>query len=565
MNPPLSRWLRRTVIRTITLVCTQAGWTTPLAMPPHPDLLERAESGRLSVPACDRDAGTPLHRERAARLHSRRAGGAAVDTFQALAILIHYSDLAGATPAADFDTLLYQTAAGSVRDFYRECSYGRLDLVTVDLPSATGWKAAPQSQNYYANGEHGLGASSYPNNARRLVEDAVAAADAGVDFSRYDNDGDGWVDVLMVVHSGPGAEFTGDLNDIWSHKWSIAPQQRDGVFLAPYTMMPEYWSNPGDMTIGVFAHELGHAFGLPDLYDTDYSSRGVGRWSVMAGGAWNGLLGNSPAHFDAWCKIQLGFLTPVTPVANAIGVPVPQVETDSVVYRLWDGGAAGDEYFLVENRQRTGFDAGLPTSGMLIWHIDDGVSTDNDKEWYPGNTGSGHYLVALEQADGLWQLEQSQNSGNSGDVFPGSTGARQFNSTTLPNSLAYDGSVSFVSVSNISNSDSLMTADFSVSLASGLEEDVRPRAHLASRVYPNPFNAGTHIEAEMSAPGWVRLDIYNLLGHRVKSYESAHAAGTWRVTWDGTDQAGQALSSGVYAYRLRTGLASTHGRMVMIK
>ena len=534
------------------------------AMPPHPDLASRV-GGPLAVPACDRDRaeGTFDARSYAAL---RRAGGAAIDTFRTLAILIRYSDVPASTAAADFDTLLYRVGTGSVRDFYRECSYNQLDLVTVNLPSSVGWTTAPNTAAYYANGEYGLG-SDYDHSARGLVEEAIAAADPLVNFSQYDNDGNGWVDVLMVVHTGPGAEFTGNTGDIWSHKWSISPSQlRDGVRIGSYAMMPEYWSSPGDITIGVFAHELGHGFGLPDLYDTDYSSRGLGRWSVMAGGAWNGLLGNSPSHFDPWCKIQLGFFTPITPTTQILGAPIPQVETDSVVYRLWDGGIVGSEYFLVENRQRTGFDAGLPSDGLLIWHIDDNVTGDNTQEWYPGHTTSGHYLVALEQADGLFQLEQNQNNGNAGDPFPGSTDARSFNSTTTPSSLAYSGAVSFVTVSNISNSGSLMTADFSVSLISGLTDDIRPEAAVWARNYPNPFNAGTRIEVNTDRPGSVTLDIFDLLGRRVRSVHSRTvAAGTWQWLWDGTDEAGVPQASGVYWYRVETPDAAARGRMVLLK
>lgn len=535
-----------------------------VAMPPHPDLASRA-GGPLAVPLCDLDRAEGTFDLRS-YVAGRRAGAAAVDSFRLLAILIRYSDVPASTPAADFDTLLYRAGTGSVRDFYYECSYGQLDLVTVNLPSSVGWVGAANTAAYYANGEYGLGSSSYPNNARRLVEEAVALADPLVNYSLYDNDGNGWVDVVMVIHTGQGAEFTGDTGDIWSHKWSITPSARDGVFVGSYAMMPEYWSNPGDITIGVFAHELGHGFGLPDLYDTDYSSRGIGRWSVMAGGAWNGVLGNSPSHFDAWCKIQLGFLTPITPTSQLLGAPIPQAATDSVVYRLWDGGIVANEYYLVENRQRTGFDAGLPGDGLLIWHVDDNVLGDNTQEWYPGHTSSGHYLVALEQADGLFQLEQNQNNGNSGDPFPGSTNARSFNSITTPSSLSYSGAVSFVTVTNISNSGSLMTADFSVSLVSGVEDDVRPETAVWARNYPNPFNAGTRIEVNTEHPGSVALDIFDLLGRRVRSFRSQSvAAGAWHWLWDGTDEAGVPQASGVYWYRVETPEANASGRMVLLK
>lgn len=538
------------------------------AMPPSPDLIASSRYASIHVPACDRDRvlgtdparlGGPLH------FAATGAGAAAVDSFRILAILVRYSDVPASTSPADFDTLLYQPGTGSVRDFYRECSYARIDLVTVNLPSSVGWVSAPQTAAYYADNDYGLG-SNYPHNAQGLTEAAVAAADPSVDFSDYDNDHNGWVDVLLIIHTGPGAEFTGDTTDIWSHKWSITPQSRDGVFLASYTMMPEYWSAPGDITIGVFAHELGHGFGLPDLYDTDYSSRGLGRWSVMAGGAWNGILGDSPAHFDAWSKTQLGWVTPVTPSGQVVGAHIPQVETDSVIYRLWDGGLVANEYYLVENRQRVGFDFGLPGNGLLIWHVDDNVVTDNTKEWYPGHTSSGHYLVALEQADGLFQLEQNSGNGNTGDPYPGSTNARAFNSTTTPNSLAYSGLPSFVTISNISDPDSLMTADFSVSLLSGVNDGIRPTGPVWARNVPNPFNAGTRIEVVTDQPGPVRVDIFNLLGAHVRTFESAQEpAGQWNINWDGRDEGGRALSSGVYWYRVSTHSTPVHGRMVLLK
>lgn len=568
-----SIWLRRRAgIKIAVLVLsalTSQGIAPSNAMPPHPDLLARIERGELSVPLplAQRQQLLNVGIDRPEPLRRFSAVGAAADSFRTLAILIQFTDQPGSVDAAEFDTLLYETGTGSVRDYYGEISYGQLDMVTVDLPSTTGWQSAPEDKAYYANGENGLSAASYPHNARKLVEDALEAADPVVDFSRYDNDGDGRLDALMIIHTGPGAEFSGDPNDIWSHKWSVNPaQSRDGITISGYAMMPEYWSAPGDITIGVFAHELGHVFGLPDLYDTDGSSRGLGRWSLMAYGSWNGSLGRSPAHVDAWCRMQLGFVTPVTPATSATGALIPQVEHNPTIYRLWDGGVPGSEYFLVENRQKVGFDAGLPSSGLLIWHIDESVTTANRKEWYPGFTSSGHYLVALEQADSNYNLEKRQNMGDGADPFPGSTGNRTFNSTTSPSSLAYDGSVSFVTVSNISDSDSLMSADLTVSLVSGIDDDTRPLQHGLGRNYPNPFNASTRIEVELAEPGPVTLAIYDALGRQVRLL-SAGISGPGRLSldWDGRDESGRTVSSGAYWYRLAGGGPTTTGKMLMLK
>lgn len=565
------RSLRRKLavkISVLTVMAVTSSGTSPSsvinAMPPHPDLVDRIQRGEVAPPPALIYRSENLARGIDRAGNSFHVATAASDSFRTLAILIRYSDVAAQANPTNFDTLLYVTGTSSVRDYYSEISYGKLDMVTVDLPSSTGWQVAPETKIYYANGKNGLG--FYPQNAQKLVEDAVDAADSLVDFSRYDNDGDGRVDALMIIHTGPGAEFTGDPNDIWSHKWSISPRLCDGVYVRHYTMMPEYWTTPGDITIGVFAHELGHVFGLPDLYDRDYSSRGLGRWSLMAGGSWNGSLGSSPAHVDAWCRMQLGFVTPTTVSTQALGTTIPQIETDSVIYQLWDGGTIGDEYFLVENRQQTGFDAALPGSGLMIWHIDEAITTQNDMEWYPGYTDSSHYLVALEPADGLWNLEQRQGSGDAGDPFPGTSDNRSFTSSTTPNSLSYDGAVSLVSITDISNSGPTMTADLSVSLALDVDDDVRPRSAMIVKNYPNPFNAQTKIYGTVTSPTRVTVTIYNVLGAKVRELKTPNVVTSdWEVSWDGLAGDGSPASSGVYWYQVAGVGVKSVGKMVMLK
>src|SRR5690606_32886289 len=105
------------------------------------------------------------------------------------------------------------------------------------------------------------------------------------------------------------------------------------------------------------------------------------------------------------------------------------VKDHDQVLLLWKNGVMGDEYFLVENRQRTGWDSALPAGGLLIYHCDDAVTTQNDRQWWwtgsEGSTRGGHYVVALEQADGLFNLERvgtgSSNSGDAGDPFVAGT------------------------------------------------------------------------------------------------------------------------------------------------
>jgi M6 family metalloprotease-like protein len=389
---------------------------------------------------------------------------------KALVILVDFSDhpaSAGAvTDTTFFRNLLFSTndPAKSLNDFYTENSYGKMS-VTGDV---VGWLRMPQTYAYYTDGQRGLG--SPPMNAQQLAADAVLAANvAGVDFSKYDNDGNGQLDGFFVVHSGPGYEETGNVNDIHSHKWTLtSPINVDGVQVYNYTMQPEERGNLTPVNIGVFCHEFGHFFGLPDLYDVDGSSQGLDKWSLMAAGNYARTDGSSPSHFCAWCKIQLGWLTPVVVTSNLTGASIPQAETDSVVYKLWTGGVVGNQYYLVENRQKTKFDTYLPGGGLLIYRVDDnlGGSAPNNNEWYPGHTSSGHYKVALEQADGLWELEKSSGTGplaaDNGDPWPGSTANTSFDDLSVPDTRDYNLGATQVAVWDISASGSLMTANLDV-------------------------------------------------------------------------------------------------------
>ncbi len=546
----------------LILLCSP---NTSLAhMPPHPDVQEKIDRGEIQMPFTTVDEA-----ERPAHMQSQTGGPvktpAATGTWKALCILVDFSDNTAAVAPEYFDTLIFNNSSGSVRHFYQENSYGQLDMTTDQLPSVAGWVRAPQTYDYYVDNNYGTD-SPYPNNSLKMCEDVVDLVDASVDFSDYDNDGDNYVDLVIIVHAGRGAEYTGNTTDMWSHKWSISPRLKDGVYVYNYTVVPEYWVSPGDMTIGVIAHELGHAFGLPDLYDRDYSSQGVGKWSIMAAGSWNGSLGSSPSHFDAWSKIQLGWVTPTVITTNQNDLSIPQVETNQSIYKVWATGEAGDEYYLVENRQRTGYDATLPGDGLLIWHVDDDLS-HNDNEWYPGHSSFGHYRVALEQADGFFQLEQNTSSGNSGDPYPGAYNIRTFNDASTPGSESYDGSGSFVAITDVSSSGATMTADFAVTFSADADDDnpVLPQFELAQN-YPNPFNPVTRIDFTLDTATDVNLTVFNVLGEKVTTLvDDYYTAGNHSTVWDGTADTGHRVVSGVYFYRLISDDNRQVKKMLLVK
>ncbi|MEZ5359483.1 MAG: M6 family metalloprotease domain-containing protein [Candidatus Zixiibacteriota bacterium] len=358
---------------------------------------------------------------------------------------------------SDFEDLLFSEGViptGSMREFYLENSYGEL---TVDGDIA-GWYTVSQNHDYYTNfcdGSHGFG--SYPNNAQRLTEEALALADPDVDFSQYDVNGDGWVEGVFIVHAGTGYEETGNDCEVHSHKWGVNAVQRDGVWISTYSMEPEESpSSSGLIPIGVFCHEFGHVLGLPDLYDYDYDSRGTGRWAVMSGGSYNNS-SRTPAAFCAWSKYQMGWVDPVNVTSDMVSVDIPATEWNKAIYRLWPNGIISNEYFLVENKQPYGYDTYLPGHGLLIYHIDDNASS-NSEQWHP--------IVMVEQADGDFDLQYNVNSGDVDDPYPGGLMVKTFDETTMPNSNNYDGIETMVSVFNISDSDSIMTVDFRVEITS---------------------------------------------------------------------------------------------------
>ncbi|MBI5408522.1 MAG: M6 family metalloprotease domain-containing protein [Nitrospirae bacterium] len=402
-------------------------------------------------------------------------------------LLVNFSNTATGFTTTDFNNLLFSTGNYSMKDYYEEVSYGVFS-VSAGPGGVSGWYTASDTHDYYGQND-ASGNDMWPGD---FVYEAVAEADAaGFNFAPYDQDGDCYADVINIIHQGSGEEAGGPSTDIWSHSWSLNGalywgQSHYGEYITndncavnpsikvrvnEYVIQPEVlWG--GMQTMGVFAHEYGHALGLPDLYDTDYSSEGIGYWSLMAGGSWNYVTkaGDRPAHMDAWSKYKLGWVSPTLVSGTLTNEPVTQAATAADVYQMLNGTPMSGEYFLVENRQKTGFDAGLPGAGLLIWHIDGGKISNtinfnevNNAECYPpSNCSSNHYGVALVQADNLYELEKGINGGNTGDPYPGSAGKTSFTDGSSPNSKLYNNSPSNVSITGISSSGPVMTATMSV-------------------------------------------------------------------------------------------------------
>jgi immune inhibitor A len=562
------------------------------------------------------------------------AKGAVVGTWKVLVILIDFPDYPWTrTDDPNFfnDSLFFEPSyyrdmlfslgtfadplssseyTGSLRDFYLENSYGRFDVDGV----VTRWYRAQNDLAYYANpdgqpntgDEYGFG--TYPNNAQRLVEEAVAAADSAVDFALFDNDGDGWVESLFVVHAGPAAEELYTTNYpvhwdyLWSHKFAITAQKRDGVWISTYALQPQ------DGTIGVFSHEFGHILGLPDYYDTDRTSEGIGEWGLMGSGGWchesGDRYGTSPAHFTAYSKSRLRWLVPKIVTSPLYDVTIPPVEVEPVAYRLWRDTLQGSEYFLIENRQNIGFDRGLTrrqkdfglenAAGLLIYHIDEKARQTRDDHrvidveeaspWFGGDPGSVIEHLDLRRDLSQYQFLNRGNRGDNGDPWPGYSqlnadltdflGERDrivFDDNSVPSAKDYDDLPTGVRIANIRLEGLNVRADLVVPVTTAVSEPVQaiPNQFALSASHPNPMSQTTqielHIPAEVATTA-VEVSIYDVTGRRVRVLvREALSPGSHRLLWDGRDDHGALLPNGVYYYQATAGRQRVARKLLLLR
>jgi M6 family metalloprotease-like protein len=310
-----------------------------------------------------------------------------------------------------------------------------------------------------------------------MVIDALNILDLDLDFdfSPFDGDNDGYIDAIDFIHSGYGAETGGGGGDwIWSHRWVLNwfptlyewtsnDNNSNGVKVKVYDYHtePALWGTSGTdiVRFGVIAHELGHFFGLPDLYDTDNSGEGIGSWGMMANSWGFDYSQYHPPHFSAWSKIQLGWTTPML-ISEPGDYIIDQAETNAEVYRI-DYNYPTGEYLLIENRQPAGIETAIPQGGLCIYHIDE--NADDVTEGYPGQSSwpqnGNHYRVSVLQADGNYDLEKDNNRGDAGDTYH-ANGTSEISPSTIPNTNAYQSGNIIITdnaITNISASAASMT------------------------------------------------------------------------------------------------------------
>ncbi len=377
-----------------------------------------------------------------------------------LVIVASFNDISTTYSDASFASLIFG-ATDSVKDYYDEASYGDFAIVPAD-----------ETEGVANDGVIAVSLGmDHPNPAggdsSAIVVAALAAADPSIDYSAYDSNADGDISVeelsIIIITAGYEASYSGASPSVWGHKSGVSPQTLDGVDLSPYCMFGERHGGH-QATIGIMVHELGHLMlGLPDLYDISAAngdSEGVGNWGVMGGGSWLGdsESGDTPSHFLGWSKIMVGFAEATDVVTGEDLVVEPSHSTASLK-RIWTDPYKLSTYFLLEARDTLGFDSELPGSGLLITHIDNGQT---------GNQDETHKLVDIEAADGLNHLDDEVNRGDAGDPFPGTSSNTVFDNASSPDSKRYDGSASGVTVDDITTlAAGVMSVDVASSALAG--------------------------------------------------------------------------------------------------
>lgn len=344
-------------------------------------------------------------------------------------LLVNFSDLSFtiSDPVGQFDDLFNGSggsnpnATGSVHTYFTASSDSALDLEYV----VYGPYNLSQPMAYYGGNKTSGSYTEHNVRARELVLEAMdLALQNGVDFSLFDANNDGYIDNVSIVVAGYNEAEGASVETIWPHYSTINSSKFfSGKHISGYLMISEYRSSGGKVQagIGTYCHEFGHALGLPDLYDTQKSSNyTVGEWDVMCSGAYNNN-GSTPPSYTAFERFMMGWLIPEQ-ISSAGMRTLEPIESSNRAYliatrkhNLKTTTPSPSEYFLLENRQKVGWDAGkdaLVASGLLITHI-----TFNSEAWNYNTFNNKKPLgFAIESAGNAIQTRSSK-----ADVFPGTT------------------------------------------------------------------------------------------------------------------------------------------------
>lgn len=321
---------------------------------------------------------------------------------------------------------------GSVHDYFNDNSNGRFipefDVVgPVDV----------DADQYYINGTE---------RTYELCQKVIEAADHEIDYSRYDSDGDGIVDMFYILYAGYSSSYQGnDERLVWPHAGHFEDYDNeinlDGVGFGRFACSSEIygWHDDGDMYldgIGVIVHEFSHVLGFKDHYDVSgYLNEDPGSWDVMASGNYNGILNDTPCGYNSYEKYAAGFIKPrtITRKDNTGTVslrPLSVADDAARIISMQDS-----TMFMLENRQQEKWDKYLPGHGMLVWRVD-----SCDTEYWDLNAlnVNGRLHFKLIRATGATRSLFSEIEDTDHDPFPGTRNVDNLTNYSIESNLLSD-------------------------------------------------------------------------------------------------------------------------------
>ncbi len=321
---------------------------------------------------------------------------------------------------------------GSVREYFRDQSYGQFDI-TFDV---VGPVTVSHNMSYYgANNDN-----DEDQNPEEMIVEAIKLADPEVNFADYDWDGDGEVENIYVTYAGYGEAQGASENTIWPHAWALSEsnfgaQEADGVKISTYACGSELNGTSGTKIdgIGTMCHEYSHCLGLPDFYDIDYSGgHGMFDWDLMDSGSYNGD-GYCPAGYTAYEREFCGWLTYEELQPNTKISDMPCISDMGVAYVIYND-ANHNEYFVLANHQKKGWNKKEAGHGLLILHVD-----YNQSVWAENgpNDNPSRQRMTIIPADNKFDYETTTSGSkyyyaNAGDTYPGSTGNTELTDDSKP-------------------------------------------------------------------------------------------------------------------------------------
>lgn len=374
-----------------------------------------------------------------ARAKAGKPNNATTGKHRGLVILVDFPDFpfASQTPQEDFDRFFNERGynengnSGSVKDYFFKQSYGQLE---IDF-DVVGPYTTLNKLSYYGERTD----SKNDANPVKMVTEAIDAAAADVNYANYDWDDDGEVDQIFLICAGYSEAEGANPKFIWPHESVLAGQgierNYNGKVLNTYGVSVELRgnekSNPQKIMagIGTPCHEFSHCLGLPDFYDTSGSNFGMDAWDVMDFGCYNDD-GNTPAGYTSYERMYVGWMSPTELKEMTRIEGMKPLEESKEAYILYNDNNK-NEFYLLENRQLVGFDAGLYGHGLLVLHVyyDEDIWAQNKV-----NTVALLQRMTIIPADGTFSGSASSLAG---DPFPGTSGNDMLTNYTNPAATLY--------------------------------------------------------------------------------------------------------------------------------